>query len=320
MTIQLLDDDEGDYVPEELAGGFDEAPDSFLEDLPLVSDLDEQAAADASEPQSSPNPEEDGVDDQKLDDDLELRLEVASLYKVLLGSDLFDEQSVAASTVKRRVRTFIRDELGVLLGIGRPSQTQAPVVVKQFTDEEESILKSLVAKVKGGVPATPAGTKAVTVSAAPARPASVLPKPKPKVVTTAPAPKPKTPAPPPQKPQAAPKPAPPKVQPATATDGRDGLLLKEGTGVAGEEIRTIRRGGRKIKQWVKNGRLINEQDLTEQRRPATAIPVPTLDQSEFVTMNAAQQSISSSMRRLARNNDRSAIAVIGDIVANGDIS
>lgn len=92
------------------------------------------------------------VEDEKLDEDVELRLEVASLYRLLLRGDLFADtsNSQAAAMVERHVRAFVKSQLKILLGIGS-AQAAAPVaeVKSQFSDDEVTALKAVAAKITG---------------------------------------------------------------------------------------------------------------------------------------------------------------------------
>lgn len=91
-------------------------------------------------------------EDERLDEDVELRLEVASLYRLLLRGDLFSDtsNSEAATMVERRVRAFVKSELKTLLGIGGTlQQPQVAEAKPQFTEDEVTALKAVAAKITG---------------------------------------------------------------------------------------------------------------------------------------------------------------------------
>lgn len=93
------------------------------------------------------NPE----DDSNMIDmtDVEVRLEEANYFKALLQNSLFEEPlSPIAKRVEKRVRSFIQQELKVLLGMEAVSQIAKTVeIVKSpFTSDEEKVLKALANK------------------------------------------------------------------------------------------------------------------------------------------------------------------------------
>lgn len=266
---------------------------------------------------------EEGVDDQRLDDDLEMRLAVAGLYRVLLSAELFDQASPAAATVKRRVRGFIKDELSTLLGVGKRSEPVSLSPAASLTEDEVRILKAIVNKTRSG--AFTAGATSAVAATVPAqvqaRPAAVqaVPAPKPAALPPQLRPQPPKPAPPkPQPPAAKPAAQAPKPAPTAPPKGVQ-LLAREGTEVPGEEIITFRRAGRKIRQWKKGGRVVQEHDITEQVRPAAALPMPDPQMMFIISQQQASDSVNNRMSTMAKGNDRSGVSVISNVIASGDV-
>lgn len=67
----------------------------------------------------------------------ERRFEIAQHYKLLLRDNLFANQSDISEIVEAEIRTFIRERLGVLLGV-KP----APAASSGFTPEQVAVLSS----------------------------------------------------------------------------------------------------------------------------------------------------------------------------------
>lgn len=67
----------------------------------------------------------------------ERRFEVAQYYKLLLQDNLFQNRSEAAARVEAEIRSFIKERLGVLLGV-----KTAPAATNGFTPEQVEVLTS----------------------------------------------------------------------------------------------------------------------------------------------------------------------------------
>jgi hypothetical protein len=108
-------------------------------------------------------------------DEAEKRFEVAQHYKLLLQDRLFESQSDAAYRVEQEIRAFIKERLGVLLGI-RQEKTQNDLfsqeqiaVLKQFADlgdDAPEVLKAVMGTLskkieKKSKPAAPPALKQV---------------------------------------------------------------------------------------------------------------------------------------------------------------
>lgn len=87
------------------------------------------------QPHTSQQQSVDDIDD--VMDEAEKRFEVAQYYKLLLNDSLFENKTEASMRVEEEIRAFIKDRLGVLLGI-RPSKSASS---ESFTDEQISVLR-----------------------------------------------------------------------------------------------------------------------------------------------------------------------------------
>jgi hypothetical protein len=291
--------------------------------MPFFSDEDpgeeqqpqatEQVAEELTQPVQAQRLEEED-DDPELEDlgeDVERRLEVAALYKLLLQGGLFEGQegSVATRIVEKRVKAFVKAELKALIGMGQPMTFAAPApAASEFTSAEVQVLKAVAAKVldKGSVPtptkapATPAQLRSRTV---PPPPAAV-------VRPTIPGTTPKKPAP---AAPVAPKPA-AKATPAPAPTAviKEGSVLSEYETEKGYRIRDVRRKGRLIKQYFDpNGKLFKERDITPQSPSRKSIPPPSKQVMEAMSQQHAIASVSSTMEDMAANGHSSLLAIPG---------
>jgi hypothetical protein len=79
---------------------------------------------------------------------VEERIEAANYLRALLTTDLFgDDSSVAAGRVQRMVRSILRRELEILLGL-KQREAPPPIVESPFTPEEVNVLKLLAARAR----------------------------------------------------------------------------------------------------------------------------------------------------------------------------
>jgi len=111
-----------------------------------LADLVAQMTSPDPEPVAAPVPQEelDQAAEEAYMAEVENRLDVAYCYKILLRDPLFDaENPTQASTlVEKKVRSFVRDQLGVLLGVAAdksPAKVQAPLL----TERELEVVKAL---------------------------------------------------------------------------------------------------------------------------------------------------------------------------------
>ena len=100
--------------------------------------------------------EEDDEIDPNLMNDFNLRLEMGSLYKMILTHDLFsdvDADPKAVASVQKQIRKFIEEQLKVLLGIKPDPRTLVSKVQVEtpFSDLEVDILKRMVSKFTKGL-------------------------------------------------------------------------------------------------------------------------------------------------------------------------
>jgi len=176
-------------------------------------DYEEEDQWDAEEEEEEIEAPEAASEDEEEDIAMlavEERIEAANYLRALLTADLFGgDLSVAAGRVQRMVRSILRRELEVLLGL-KQRETAAPVVAESpFSPEEVGVLKLLAARARE--PRTQAPQVSVQqVAVQPPSPVVVAAPPKAPQVTpvkAAPATKPKQA---PQKDRIQPKQAPQK--------------------------------------------------------------------------------------------------------------
>lgn len=130
---------EGVFNDSEFDTGETEEPEQAANQL-----LEELVPAPApSRPQPQVTEESESDDYMSLVDQ---RLEVAQYYRLLLGEPLFDKDTAASRIVEREHRAFIRERLEVLLSIRQ--EQPAPVPQSQFTEQEISALKVMIAKMR----------------------------------------------------------------------------------------------------------------------------------------------------------------------------
>lgn len=234
------------------------------------------------------NDDLDDLDDQL--EDVEKRLEVASLYRLLLKDRLFDLESPAARQVENRIRRFVKTELKVLLGLQAP----ANAVKLPFTEDQLSALIHLADKVLGrsSAEAAPSSTNNAVrrvESAPPAQAVRQVRQPAP-VVRQQPV-APKRPAPTPAPRQASPAPAAPgpKRRNKAPVVVKEQQISADSRDTAVTQIETNGRTTREYKDA--EGRSMGKRDMTPQVRPSTALAMPTPDQMHSITSQQAMQSV-----------------------------
>ena len=154
--------------------------------------------------------EDETQEEEDFDDAMaavEDRISAGTYFQALIKADLFDgDDSEIAVQVQQRVRTLLRRELEILLGMRNkveaapaPAAPVGPVEDHRFTDEDVSIVKALIEKVKrGGSPVGPtvATTRVVEPRVAPVvsvgapKQVAVVEPPTPPVARKRPGPKP----------------------------------------------------------------------------------------------------------------------------------
>jgi len=223
------------------------------------------------------SPEEEAEIDRKLMQDVNSRLEVASLYKQFLDGALFDEVSVAASIVQRRIRSFVKGELQQFLGIAPRQQHVAQNVEykSEFSENEVKVLKAIAAKVAKGETKLPQeGPQLRKLTSAPPEPQRTLQREQKPAAQPAPLPKP-APAQQPKKPTSS-------FQARKRALPPDELLEEAQDPATGARYKLERKNGRLIKSFfdssgrpmLRPDRRPMVQDLTPQVMPSSAMPNP----------------------------------------------
>lgn len=213
------------------------------------------------------------------------RLDVASYYRTLLDSRIFNDPSQAALIVESRIRKFVRSELDILLGI-KPQQVAAPPQ-STFSSEEVEALKAIASRLLGGgrgnlgPPQQPRGPvvnrvdppksrRTPTLAGPSSQPKANLPRRKEKAT-----PKKK---PQPKKPQ----------QPNPARDPNKAYRTNE-TNNKGEQI--IRKGHKKYVERVADNGKKYLADITPQLTSPARIPMPSKAAFESAMQAEAQNQI-----------------------------
>lgn len=113
--------------------------------MPSFEDLDDEVTdEDVASLGLDPTPTPAEIDFEEQMSEVEMRLEKAYYYRMLLQQNPFDSDSPIAIEVWKDISKILRARLGELLGIGKgPS---AVPLAAQFTDEEAVILKSVAGK------------------------------------------------------------------------------------------------------------------------------------------------------------------------------
>lgn len=97
--------------------------------------------------------------------DANLRIELATLYKLIMNHDLFDGMDVdqrAVDTVHKEIRRFARERLEIMLGM-RQEVAKSTVVSSPFNDLEVDILKKLASAASKGATQSPEANKTAQV-------------------------------------------------------------------------------------------------------------------------------------------------------------
>jgi hypothetical protein len=224
-------------------------------------------------------------EDVLLEQDVEQRLEVATLYRAFLNMEgLFDVDSPSARMVHRSFKNFARTELKRLMGLGAPPVPVAAVDPHLgFTEDEFKALKSLAARVLS--------PKTATSNAQPAvRTVTVQPSQHQKPTAL----KAQAPAQPVR--NAQPKPvqrtSPPngiKTLPGKPLPLPPDKIIEDTENKEGDRLVTVRKRGRLIQQTISpKGRVLATNDITPQMRAPGSIPMP---QGEAFTVATQQSAI-----------------------------
>lgn len=242
---------------------------------------------------------------------VEERIEAANYLRALLTADLFGgDAAVAAIRVQRMVRSILRRELEILLGL-KQRETPALAVESPFSPEEVSVLKLLAARARTPAVATvppPVSVQAVTVSS-PAPLITVTPPKRPQVTpVNAKAPTAVKAAPPKQPPPKAPKPpqqrekvvksqASPPKPPADpnnpSVDPVSGMHVE----MSGEVRRT--KNGRIKRTLMVDGQRITN-DLTPQVINPNRLPMPQGAQFTAITQMQATETVAAQGNKAAQ--------------------
>lgn len=220
-------------------------------------------------------------------DEVEERLEIAAYFRSALNNPLFDNDTKAARIVQHEISGFIRERLGVLLGLGEPKKPNG------FSDDQTEILKSLgdlspahvtalrmVASKLVGEPPAAREEPVLRQAKAPAAP----------VVRQAPAPSRRAPAPSPVPTQTARASTPPQTQP-TQDQPRRGPGRPPGSKNKSKDTEQMVHAVRKHADGTEEP-LFNEDGSPRMvrvpriQRPAGALPMP--NDTQMVGVTAAQ--------------------------------
>lgn len=103
--------------------------------------------------------------------DANLRIDLASLYKLIMNHDLFEGMDVdqrAIDTVHKEVRRFARERMEIMLGMRQEAQKEA-MVSSPFNDLEVDVLKKLASAATKGASSSPEANKTAQVLKQPRR-------------------------------------------------------------------------------------------------------------------------------------------------------
>jgi hypothetical protein len=224
------------------------------------------------------------LDDQL--EDVEKRLEVAGLYRLLLKDRIFEEDSAAARQVEGRIRRFVKDELKSLLGLAQPTAI-APPHLSSLTPERIQALVQLADKVlektAAGSSSPSPGLRHVPQQAAPQAVRTIKPnvaQPQPPVAAKK-APQPATP------------PANPGALTARQPKRRQKKVFQE-QALGEDKAVTVGQGnGRIVKEYFdKDGKSLGTRDVTPQVRSPTSLGMPqTSTQFSQIVEQQAMQSV-----------------------------
>lgn len=119
--------------------------------MPTFEDLDDSTEADVDVQSLGLDPVEPEAELEEKMSEVEMRLEKAYYYRMLLKQNPFDSDSAIADEVWKDISKLLRMRLGELLGI-----TSTPVpIASQFTEEEAAILKAVASKLAKNATTTP---------------------------------------------------------------------------------------------------------------------------------------------------------------------
>jgi hypothetical protein len=258
----------------------DEGVSNFLEEM-------------SSNKKSAPNDDDDDDDLEEQMDDVELRIEVASCYRQLLKSALFEDATDASRIVEKRLRAFAKADMRRMLGMYNASPPQKAPVEPIFAPEVVEVLKRVAAGIMSKAGATrmeadaerPPALAQIKATDAP----TIAKTQAPKVSTVAPlhseAPRKKQQS----RKQAAASPPPQK----------DGIIGTTATERPGEQVIVKRKGGRVVREYVRNGHVVASQNVTEVRNSVSTpkTPMPTQEQQAILSVAQANADLDATMRR-----------------------
>lgn len=165
-------------IPDEVNEGY--VPDQPLVTANVVNPPRQRQAAQAPVVQEPDHDfggmADDGSQDEEEDyesvlADANLRIELATLYKLIMNHDLFDGVDVdarAIDTVHREIRKFARERMEIMLGMRQETPKEA-IVSSPFNDLEVVVLKKLASTYSKGATETAEASKPQPVAKAIAR-------------------------------------------------------------------------------------------------------------------------------------------------------
>jgi len=224
--------------------------------------------------------EEGYLDEDRLEEDVESRLEAAVYLKTLLKGELFlGDRTAAARIVTKKVRDFVRTELRQLLGLEAPKQEASDV----FTLEEVRALKAVAGKVLHKAPEPQLQTR--QVAEAPAEPAGP-------VLRARSVAAPTRPAAPVAKPVAKQRPQAREVQPPKRGRPARKVVEEKETEDGHRIVSSKSSDGSLIREYFdKEGNKLSERNITPQVRPPGAIPMPSQQHMTLITEQQASATV-----------------------------
>lgn len=242
-------------------------------------DFDEQDLADVIEeaeeaPVLTPPPVQESYSIQEHMDEVEMRLEMAQYYRLLLNESFFEQvgNPAVAEQVEGEIRDFVRGRMQVLVGVAAP---EAQKVASQFTEAEVLAIRTLA------LPEVAEALKALA--------AKVLKKP---AILTAKPPPPKA------QPESGPKPEPTLRKVGAKRLGRPpGKTTTTTTNTAGNAPSAAKKQFKTVE--TPDGREV-KMDVTPQARPVGAIqPLPTPRSKAQIEAASAQSAYAQASVALA---------------------
>lgn len=230
--------------------------------------------------------------------EVEKRLQVVSLYRLLLREPLFDHSTHAdaAALVEKRVRAFVRADMMTFLGMAT-ERPKAQASGESFSDEEMVALKKLAGKLLGNAAAR--NEDAPVAKKKPEEPkttvkrrsaANAVDGVRPPLAVTA-AKKLEKPTPPQPKDDGKDK----TLAVFDATETKNGRLVKNGNSVVDKRVK-----GRLVRQYVQDGEVVAEKDITPQVKPKNGAPPLSKGQLENVLQQQAYASLSAIDRQVSK--------------------